>query len=198
MAAIGALWFASAARADPMAHVDQLALDIQSKAGLLMRETRHYVHTPEYQHLREDALRLRRLANHVHQIAHQGGSVFHLNSDLVELDRSFRHIQSLFDRIESSAQYGVGHVHGPTEHVRELLCAIEECIRHMQDDVRELLRLASRSPCGWSGAWAPHWPRPGTPGVAHDRIEGWEFAGSLGGLAGGRHGGFPFEPRFRR
>jgi len=136
---------ASNASADEYRHIDELALDIQAKAALLTNETVHYRHTSQYRHLVADAVALRRLAGHVHEIAHRRGSLAHLQADLRDLDATFHHVEGLVTAIERHAYRGRGgHVHGDTRHVRELLIAMEDCIHHMQDDVAALRRLERR------------------------------------------------------
>ncbi len=139
------LSLASQAQADHFHHIDELALDIQKKASLLLKETRHYRHTPNYHHLVNDAAKLRRIAIHVHNVAHVRGSLYHLQSDLQRLDATFHHLEEVFDSTEIDASHGHGHVHGNTRHVKKLLRGIEDCIHHMQEDVAALRRSYHRS-----------------------------------------------------
>ncbi|QEF98231.1 hypothetical protein Mal15_22800 [Stieleria maiorica] len=131
---------ASPALADTYRHIDELANDIEDKARLLEKEVRHYRHTPEYRHLVEDTRAIRKLADHIHDVAHDHGSLSHMESDLRELDREFHHLVSVFDRVERHAAHGHGHIHGDTRHVRRLLHYIEVDIHHMQNDFRSLRR----------------------------------------------------------
>ncbi|WP_182867331.1 hypothetical protein [Stieleria mannarensis] len=133
-------FIASPALADTYRHIDDLANDIEDKARLLEKEMRHYRHTPEYRHLVEDARAIRKLADHLHDVAHDHGSLSHMESDLRELDHDFHHFQSVFERVERHAAHGHGHIHGDTRHVRRLLHHIEVDIHHLQDDLRSLRR----------------------------------------------------------
>ena len=135
---------ASFASADPYRHICSSAQKIQRKSNLLVQELRRYRHTPEYPYLVEDALTLRRLAAHVHQVARRSGDVFHLAADLRQLDRTFHHTARTFDRVERDAAFGRGHIHGNTCQVTVLLNAIDACIHRMQADVRTLKRIAIR------------------------------------------------------
>jgi hypothetical protein len=128
----------TSAFADTYRHIDELALDIQRQSRLLMRESSHYRHTPEYRHLLSDTRDIYKLAAHMHEVAHQHGSLAHLESDLRELDSEFHHLESVFDRVERESSHGHGHVHGYTGHVKELLKSIEADIHHLQEDVRSL------------------------------------------------------------
>ncbi|MFG0261151.1 MAG: hypothetical protein ACF788_02015 [Novipirellula sp. JB048] len=134
--------FSATAAADTYHHVDQLALAIERQAKQLASETRHYRHTPEYAHLVADAHKMAELAEHMHDVAHQHGSLAHLESDLAELDAQFHHFESLIRRIEWRAAHRHGHwhghVHGDTAHVKRLLHSIEDDIHHLQADLRSL------------------------------------------------------------
>lgn len=130
--------FSASASADTYHHIDELALTIDRQAKLLVSESVHYRHTPEYRHLVSDARDLCRLATHLHEVAHHHGSLAHLESDLSQLDAKFHHLESVFHRVERAASYGHGHVHGHTSHVWELLHSIENNIHHLQDDLRSL------------------------------------------------------------
>ena len=132
--------FTAQASADTYEHLDQLAVRVERSARLLASEIRHYRHTPEYAHLRADAKEMRRLASHMHDTAHHEGNLNHLAADLAELDASFHHFESVLNRVEHSAAYGHGHVHGNTAHVRRLLRSIENDIHHLQEDVDSLRR----------------------------------------------------------
>jgi hypothetical protein len=129
---------ATDANADTYSHIDQIASRIQKRANQIVNETSHYVHTPQYAHLRSDAIAVAALAEHIHELAHHHGSVAHLASDLAELDAEFHHMESLFHQIEISAAHGHGHVHGNTAHARRLLDRIEDDIHHLQTDIASL------------------------------------------------------------
>jgi hypothetical protein len=130
--------FATQVNADEYRHIDQLAQKIQRYSKQLKNEVRHYRHTPEYNHLVNDVNNVYRLATHIHDVTHFEGNLFHLQSDLAELDREFHHLESVFDRIEHNAAYGNGHVHGSTAHVKRLLNNIEDSIHHITVDVQIL------------------------------------------------------------
>ncbi|NNE00103.1 MAG: hypothetical protein HKN47_22515 [Pirellulaceae bacterium] len=132
----------TSASASTYNHIDQLAVTVARQARTVVSETRHYRHTPEYRHLRSDAIEIARLADHMHEVAHHHGSLAHLESDLAQLDAKFHHLESVFDRIERNAAVGHGHIHGNTAHVRRLLCSMEDNLHHLQDDVRALRRAS--------------------------------------------------------
>jgi len=153
---------ATGANADTYSHIDQIANRIQNRANQIVNETGHYVHTPQYQHLRSDALAVAELAEHIHELAHHHGSAAHLASDLAELDAEFHHLESLFHQIEISAAYGHGHVHGNTNNVRRLLDRIEDDIHHLQTDIASL-RTVTRRPVIYA-------PVPVVPAYTQPRV----------------------------
>jgi hypothetical protein len=126
----------TSAFADTYHHIDELALSIAQQANLIVGESRHYRHTPEYRHIVADARELAQLADHLHELAHHHGSLTHMASDLAKLDSEFHHLESVFDRVEHHAGYG--HVHGRTSHVKGLLKSIEQSIHHLQEDLASL------------------------------------------------------------
>jgi hypothetical protein len=132
------------AKADLYGHLDQLALEILAQSDAIVRESAHYRHAPEYAHLVYDARQIRALADHIHEVAHHRGSVFHLDNDLRQMDQRFHHLEEVVRNIERGAAYGHGHVHGNTAHVRRLLRAMENNIHHMQADVANIKRSIQR------------------------------------------------------
>src|SRR5688572_28728805 len=104
--------FSASASADTYSHIDQLALKIERQAKQLLNESRHYRHAAEYSHLVADAREMSTLAEHMHDVAHQHGSLDHLESDLAQLNAQFHHFESLINQIEWRSAHGDGHVHG--------------------------------------------------------------------------------------
>jgi hypothetical protein len=127
--------------ADTYQHIDQLAVTVERQARVLEREVSHYRHTPEYGHLIADTKRLSRLAEHMHEVAHNHGCLAHLESDLRQLDSAFHHLERTLEHIEEDSFHGHGHIHGSTLHVRRLMHSMEVNIHHLQDDVRSLNRV---------------------------------------------------------
>ncbi|MDG2222354.1 MAG: hypothetical protein P8L85_13315 [Rubripirellula sp.] len=134
----------STVQADTYRHIDGLALSIERQSKQLLRECVHYRHSPEYRHLILDAVKMSRLADHMHDLAHRNGSLAHLESDLAQLDSMFHHLESLVHQIECRAGHGHGHSYGQTSHVRSLLRSIELNIHHLSDDVRQLRLIEDR------------------------------------------------------
>lgn len=132
------------ANADQYDHIDRYALKIQNKTRILLSETVHYRHTPQYSQLVACTNELNRLATHIHDVTHFEGNLTHLRSDLRELDHEFHALEDLFDRVEVGASRGYGHIYGRTAHVKDLLNSIEDCIHHIQDDVDILARASAR------------------------------------------------------
>jgi hypothetical protein len=137
LAALGS--FAAQADASTYSHLDGLAVKMQGQsAGLVAEFKEHYSHSPLYSHLRHDALELARLSKHVHEVAHHAGSVYHLKSDLREIDTRFHHLEAVIARLEYLARRGIGHAHGNLNHVRSAIHNMETTIHHMQDDLKAL------------------------------------------------------------
>lgn len=126
--------------ADECDHIDSLAKKIQRKTRLLVKQTVHYRHTPQYRALVRETSALSATATHIREVAHFENNLYHLEADLAKLDRCFHRLESLFDATEIKASFGHGHIHGSTRHVKALLNSIEDYIHHIQDDVRTLRR----------------------------------------------------------
>ena len=129
-------------------------------------------------------MELKRLARDVHRIAHAERSICELEARLTELDCSFHHIAELIDQVEFQSAHGYGDVNGRTGHVRDLMIDLEDCLHHMQRDVRNLRQYSIRNfhrtrrheyiPYGTCGI-----PDSGRPTIA----DGWP-------------GGYGFPPGF--
>jgi hypothetical protein len=131
----------ASARADEFEHIDSLALSLQRQTRELYNEFgEHYRHASHSIHLRNDAAKMFRLARHIHDVAHVGGSLNHIAADLRQLDQLFHHLEDLVEHIEHDAFHGDGHVHGDTGHVQALMSEIEDTIHHLRADVNELRR----------------------------------------------------------
>lgn len=137
---------ASQANANQRDHIDEMALIIQAKSTLLTTEVSHYRHTARYGQLIAGTHQLKALATHLHTIAHFSNNLNQLRHDVNELDRVFHRVENMFDQVERDASIGVGRIKGNTAHVKALLNAIEDCIHHLQDDIRTLSRAAAFCP----------------------------------------------------
>jgi len=152
---LGLVWVAPAAKAGSFEHIDELAGELQGFSSKLSREFRdHYRHTPQYRHLTADARKLRTLANHIHEVAHEG-NLEHLHDDLHDLEELLHHVDGLVDEIEHEAEHGGGHTHGDTRHVRRILKDMDGTLHHMLEDVEEMTGGA-RIERGFGGEEAGH------------------------------------------
>lgn len=133
-----------AAFADTYRHIDELAVTVERQARMLEREVSVYRHTAEYGYLLSDTRRLARLAEHMHEVAHERGCLTHLESDLRQLDSAFHHLERTLEHIEEDSFRGHCRVHGSTVHVRRLMHSLELNIHYLQDDVRALNRIRQR------------------------------------------------------
>ena len=114
-------------------HIDRLALRMQSQTrGLVTEFAQHYRHKTGYRHLRADAIELYRVAAHIHLVAHQSGSIYHLQHDVERADELFHHLEGVLARTDRS--YG-GHAHGDTRHVFELMHNLEQTLHHLKRDL---------------------------------------------------------------
>ncbi len=119
-------------------HLDRLAIRLTKNSEALFREFRvHYRHTSEYRHLISDAKALRSRALHIHEVAHHRGSLYHLASDVREMDQLFHHLEEVVERVDhrSSHDYHSGHVHGNSRHVSSLMRTIGCDLHHLGEDV---------------------------------------------------------------
>jgi len=128
----------SEANANTYKTIDRIANRIQNQANQVVNETSHYVHTPQYHHLRNDALAVAALAEHIHDLAHHQGSVRHLVTDLTQLDARFRNLKSLLRDVEVNAAYGHGHLHGSTKRAHRILDRIEDDIHKLRKEIASL------------------------------------------------------------
>ncbi len=80
--------------------VDSLAQRLEGQARELLREFRtHFGRSPRFRYLERDILEMARLADHVHDVAHRGGSLAHLRSDVNTLDRLFHRVERQVDEL---------------------------------------------------------------------------------------------------
>lgn len=146
IAVVGITAAGQPAKAASFKHIDRLAVQLASQSKQLSVEFRaHYSHMPHYRHLMSDTAGVRRLANHIHEVAHRG-SLSHMSADLRKLDRSFHHLEGLVNEIERDAYAGPyghgGHKHGETSHVRRIMRRMENTLHHLRTDVNEMLHPA--------------------------------------------------------
>jgi hypothetical protein len=130
--------FSGAVEADTYDHIDKLAKKLQKQTRELRQEFgRHYRHVDHATHLRSDALEIYKLSKHIHQVAHNEGSVVHLRNDLKNAERFFHHLEAA---LAASNRSFFGHVHGRARHVHELMHEVEETLHHLNDDMNVLAR----------------------------------------------------------
>jgi hypothetical protein len=127
---------APAAKAE---HIDDLARTLERQSRALESEfVAHFRHASHFRHLISDAREMAGLAAHIHDVAHHGGSPYHLRSDLRKLDDLYHHLEGLVDHIEHDAYHGHGHVHGDTRHVRGLMRSISSTLHHLKADIERI------------------------------------------------------------
>ena len=139
----------SAAEAYTYAHIDRLAVTLQRQTAELHREVHlHFRPTPSYKHLDEDVAAMERLARHIHDVAHDGGSIAHLRSDVNELDRLFHHVENL---VESMAIRGRLDRH-TIAHFSRVMESIDDTLHHLRDDLNHMVHTTPHSGhSGYSG-----------------------------------------------
>ena len=121
-------------KGDEFDRIDSRAQKIQKKARLLIKETVHYRHTPQYRSLVAATTHLYDVATHVHEVAHFSNNLNHLQSDLADLDRYFHQLEGLFQATEDLTSRGLGQVHGNTAYFRGLLRSVE--VKHRLNATR--------------------------------------------------------------
>ena len=126
---------AAQAQADEYLHINNLAQRIQNKSSELHRQMKHYRYTPHYEHVRRDALDMKRLARDIRRLAEREGSIVTLAACLDELGALYQHTAELVDEIDFSLADGVGYVQGGTCLVQDLMVDLEDCIYKMKEDV---------------------------------------------------------------
>lgn len=135
LTALGLSSLASTATANDYLRINRAARTIERKANLLAGEVVHYQAMPQYCQLTDDLEDFVRLSQHITDLVRVSGNVRHIKSDVNELDRTFHHIEGVFDRIERQIARGRGYKYGNTAHVKRLLNDVEDCIHHMQEDI---------------------------------------------------------------
>ena len=139
IAALSLLFSVTAAvSADISGHLNRLAGRIDRQARLIVKETDHYRHTPQYNCLVGDAQELSRLACHIRNLSRTGCDPAQVAADLTALNAAYSHLEVAFCQVEQNAASGFGHIHGSTNRIRRLLDSIVEDIHHMLDDVHSL------------------------------------------------------------
>jgi hypothetical protein len=113
----------------------QQSHQLEALVGELRTEFReHYDHTSIYRHLINDAVKIEREADHIHQLSHSYFTSFqHILRDLEEIDQLAHHIHQMVDAAETGRY---GHVHGSTHHVHQLLDKLTGVIHNMERTVR--------------------------------------------------------------
>ena len=144
MIAVSAL--TTQAQADEYLHINNLAQLIHDKSSELHKQMKHFRHTPHYDHVRSNALEIKRLANDIRKIAKREGSIVTLAACLDQLATYYHHTAELVDEIDFSVANGVGRVHADASYqVKALMVDLEDCIYQMRQDVAVIQARAYRS-----------------------------------------------------
>ena len=139
VAATGLFAAATASAADY--HVDDVARRLEGQAREMTRELRsHFRHAPHYGHLMADAGNIARSARHIHDVAHNGGNLRHLSSDLRTIDAKVHHLADVINEIRRDVHHGVGHFDGNASHAYRLVRRMQATVHHLQRDIRLAMR----------------------------------------------------------
>ena len=130
--------YGARAKADSYAQLSRHAVDVVNKSNLLIGESNNYRQTPQYGRLMRNLHQLNGLADSIHRSARHRANVFVIDRDLQELAARFHRVRGLVRDIEHDARFGHGRIHGCTERVHRLMDSMQQCINHMQVDVRRL------------------------------------------------------------
>ncbi len=136
----------NSASADEYSRINRLAVKIRNQTRTLIRETEHYRFTANYPVLVSDSAELRQLAEHTREVARHQGDLDRLAAVVAGMDRTFHHLENLFDSTELLASQCQGSVKGHTAHVKRLLNSIEDCIHDIQHEIKKLRNAVIVSP----------------------------------------------------
>jgi hypothetical protein len=128
------LAFASQASADTShQRVDRLAFRLLKQTKDVQEEVNtHFRRTPQYRHLASDVADMVRLARHIHEVAHDGGSLRHLRADVQKLDKLFHHVEELVDELARSRQTDRQTIRHIREELREMHNSLSDLRRELR------------------------------------------------------------------
>jgi len=136
---------ASQAHANSWYHISQIANRINQRATLLISEVEHYRLTPHYNHLKNDAIQLQQLAQHIELATQQSPSFAHIQADLSQLENSLHHLMEVFGSAEFSTACHRAHIIGDIRHVRRLLRGLDRNIQHLRYDLHAMRASVMRA-----------------------------------------------------
>lgn len=130
--AVLVLFTGSASAGPRFDHIDKLASQLERQARDLHKEVdAHFRRTPQYRHLHEDVTEMARLAQHIHEVAHDEGDVRHLRADVKKLDRLFHHVEEVVDDLAHSR----GADRRAVRHIRGALKEMGRTLHHLREDL---------------------------------------------------------------
>ena len=119
------------------AHLDELAVQMQRHAREMREEAHHHMRDNRYfWQMDRVAHSIEDLADHLHETAHNRGSLHHIRRDVEQLDRLVHYAENLTDQIRRRV-----HSHHEREVVQTMHRSIHSMLsvlHHMQDDLRQL------------------------------------------------------------
>jgi len=126
--------------------VDEMALELQEQAADICRELNAYFDgKPNYRHAYSDIYGIYTQARHIHELAHDGASLRHIQHDLEDIDRKFHHFERvaklLMTPVRRTNRYG--HDHHSSFHNRRLARMIRRMGYVLHDLQEEVELLAS-------------------------------------------------------
>jgi hypothetical protein len=78
--------------------VDRLAVQLERDTRTLKREAdEHFRRAPDYRNFDLRVTQIARLADHIHDLAHQRGNFRHMRNDVVQIDRLFHEAERQFN-----------------------------------------------------------------------------------------------------
>jgi hypothetical protein len=112
--------------------IDRLASRLENEARELNREVEtHFRSSPSYRAFAAQVDQIAHLAEHVHDVAHRGGSLAHLHEDVHQLDRAFHAAERLFDQMTRYGRVDYQTV----AHVRWSLRRVETSIHNLSHEL---------------------------------------------------------------
>lgn len=126
--------FAGNASADTVhQRVDRLAFQLLKQTKDVQEEVNtHFRRSPQYRHLASDVADMVRLARHIHEVAHDGGSLRHMRADLRKLDDLYHHVEELVDALARWREADRRAI----RHIREELGDMHNSLTNLRRELR--------------------------------------------------------------
>ena len=137
------------AQADHYQTIFVLAQDVRDKSLAAIDEIDHQGGGPQFRHLRNDILEMKRLAARVHRKAHSRADICEIRFAVEELDEAYRHVARQTSQFESRFRYAGSPTFGAPCQLTAIMNDIRTCVNALRSEVRYLIaRTSCRIPNG--------------------------------------------------